>query len=86
MNILAASEIKKRGITVIEEQLKYGAVHILKHNRPLFVVISEEEYQYLTKQSKPSGGLLMMLEKDATGTRSKQDIDDQLNEERSQWD
>ncbi|MCX7115296.1 MAG: hypothetical protein NTW08_05260 [Gammaproteobacteria bacterium] len=84
MNILAANEIKKHGVSVIEKQLQYGPVHVLKHNQPVFVVITEHEYQLLS-QKKPRSGLFSMLDKPA-GTRSKQDIDKQLSQERDAWE
>ncbi len=84
MNIITANEIKKYGVTIIEEHMKTGPVHVFKHNRPLFVVISESEYQMFTKRKKTSG-LFMMLQKNATGKRAKEDIDLQLQNDREEW-
>ncbi len=85
MNILPANEIKKHGVTIIEKQLKYGPVHVLKHNRPLFVVLSEKDYQLLSINTKTSG-LFFMLEKPVTGNRTRNEIDQQLNHERDAWE
>ncbi len=47
MRAIAAQEIKRRGITAVDEALKEGPVHIIKNNRPEYVVVSEERYQEL---------------------------------------
>jgi PHD/YefM family antitoxin component YafN of YafNO toxin-antitoxin module len=47
MRSIAAQEIKRRGITAVDEALKEGPVHIIKNNRPEYVVVSEERYQEL---------------------------------------
>ncbi len=85
MNILPANEIKKYGVSIIEKQLKYGPVHVLKHNHPLFVVLSEKDYQLLSKKTKTSG-LFFMLDKPVTGKRTRNEIDQQLNHERDAWE
>lgn len=85
MNIISANEIKQHGVSVIEKQLKHGPVHVLKHNHPLFVVISENDYQRLLNQQNQPSGLFAMLEKKHAGNRTKEDIDKQLQDERDQW-
>lgn len=47
MNTLPAQEIKRRGISAVDENLKKGAVHIIKNNEPQYVVLTEERYQEL---------------------------------------
>ncbi|MFQ5586930.1 MAG: type II toxin-antitoxin system Phd/YefM family antitoxin [Thermodesulfobacteriota bacterium] len=47
MKTIAAQEIKRRGIAAVDEALKEGPVHIIKNNRPEYVVVSEERYQEL---------------------------------------
>ena len=34
MNTLAAQEIKRKGISAVDEVLKEGPVHIIKNNQP----------------------------------------------------
>lgn len=85
MNILSANEIKKHGVGAIEKQLAYGPVHVFKHNHPLFIVISEKDYKLLSQKNKTSG-LFSMLDKSATGKRTKQDIEQQLNTIRNDWE
>ena len=44
MNTIAAQEIKRKGISAVDEGLKKGPVHIIKNNQPQYVVLSEERY------------------------------------------
>ncbi len=87
-NILTVATLKRRGMAAIEEGLQRGPVHIVKRNKPAAVVLSEEEYQRLTRsRPSPAPGLTAMqwlLAQASTGTRSKADIDAQLKSER-EW-
>lgn len=47
MNIVPAQEIKRRGIAAVDEALGQGPVHVIKNNRPQYVVLTEEGYQEL---------------------------------------
>jgi PHD/YefM family antitoxin component YafN of YafNO toxin-antitoxin module len=47
MNAVAAQDIKRRGITAVDEALKEGPVHVIKNNQPQYVVLSEERYREL---------------------------------------
>lgn len=47
MNIVPAQEIKRRGIAAVDEALAQGPVHIIKNNRPQYVVLTEEIYREL---------------------------------------
>jgi PHD/YefM family antitoxin component YafN of YafNO toxin-antitoxin module len=47
MNMLAAQEIKRRGIAAVDGLIGKGPVHVVKNNRPRYVVLSEEEYETL---------------------------------------
>lgn len=47
MNTIAAQEIKRKGISAVDEALKEGPVHIIKNNEPQYVVLSEERYHEL---------------------------------------
>ena len=47
MNTVPAQEIKRRGISVVDEILKDGAVYVVKNNQPQYVVVSEARYQDL---------------------------------------
>lgn len=86
-NILTVAELKRRGMAAIEEGLKHGPLRIMKRNRSAAVVLSEEDYRRLT--GVQSGGvrglsaLQWLLTQPADGTRSKEDIDRALADERS---
>ena len=41
MNVVPAQEIKRRGIAAVDEALAKGAVHIIKNNRPQYVVLTK---------------------------------------------
>ena len=81
MNTIPALEIKKRGISAVDDLLKDGPVHVIKNNRPLYVVMSQEDYARLIERR----GLWELTDRPARGTRSKKDIDAQLRAERDGW-
>ncbi len=47
MNVVPAQEVKRRGIAAVDEALEQGPVHIIKNNRPQYVVLTEERYSEL---------------------------------------
>ena len=47
MNTVPAQEIKRRGISVVDEILKDGAVYVIKNNQPQYVVLTGDRYQEL---------------------------------------
>jgi PHD/YefM family antitoxin component YafN of YafNO toxin-antitoxin module len=47
MNAVAAQDIKRKGISAVDEALKEGPVHVIKNNQPKYVVLSEQRYQDL---------------------------------------
>lgn len=89
MNTITAAELKRRGMAAIEEGLQQGPVHILKHNRPSAVVLSEAEYRRLTGASTgaPAGlsAVQWLLKTVGSGTSSKAQIDAELAAERDAW-
>jgi len=38
---ISAQEIKRRGISAVDEALRNGPVHIIKNNRPRYVMLTE---------------------------------------------
>jgi len=44
MNSIPAQEIKRRGISAVDEALRDGPVHIIKNNRPSYVVLTEAAF------------------------------------------
>lgn len=90
MNTLTATELKRRGMAAIEEGLRRGPLHLIKHNKPSAVVLSEDEFSRLTQARAgvaPVGmsAIQWLLSQPAAGTRSKVRIDKALREERQSW-
>jgi PHD/YefM family antitoxin component YafN of YafNO toxin-antitoxin module len=81
MNTIPAQEIKRRGISALDDLLKDGPVHVIKNNRPSYVVMSEDDYARLIERK----GLWDLLEQPVRRSRSKEDIDAQLRSERGSW-
>jgi PHD/YefM family antitoxin component YafN of YafNO toxin-antitoxin module len=52
MNNIPAQEIKRRGIAAVDEALAQGPVHIIKNNRPQYVVLTEERYKELLEMQE----------------------------------
>lgn len=50
-NIVAAQDVKRRGLAALEERLADGPVHVVKHNRPVCVVLSQEDYRELVEEA-----------------------------------
>lgn len=86
-NTITAQEIKRRGITAVDEALQNGPVHVIQRNRPRYVILSEEEYRRLADLPRARSALWDRLLTSSTETgRSRQEIDEQLREERGTWD
>ncbi len=51
MNTLSAQELKRRGIAAVDDVIAKGDVHIIRNNRPQYVVLSEERYQELVAEA-----------------------------------
>jgi PHD/YefM family antitoxin component YafN of YafNO toxin-antitoxin module len=47
MRYVPAREIKRRGISAVDEQLKEGPVYIIKNDEPSYVVLSQKQYDDL---------------------------------------
>lgn len=47
MRTIPAQEIKRRGISAVDDFLQEGPVHVIKNNKPRYVVLTEERYQEL---------------------------------------
>ena len=45
MNTIPAQEIKRRGISAVDEALEQGPVHVVRNNHPQYVVLSEKDYE-----------------------------------------
>ena len=54
MNVVAAQEIKRRGLAAIDDVIERGPVHIFKNNLPQYVIVTEERYQELLQTEEAS--------------------------------
>jgi PHD/YefM family antitoxin component YafN of YafNO toxin-antitoxin module len=52
MNSVPAQEIKRRGIAAVDELIAKGDVHVIRNNRPEYVVLSEARYQELVAEAE----------------------------------
>lgn len=52
MNTIEAKEIKRRGIGSVDESLGNGPVHVIKNNKPKYVVMSEQQFEELTDEKE----------------------------------
>ena len=90
MNSLTAAELKRRGMAAIEDRLHHGPIHLMKHNKPSAVVLSEEDYAQLAqgKSAKAVGmtAIQWLLNQPATGTKRKAQLLKAHREERESWE
>jgi PHD/YefM family antitoxin component YafN of YafNO toxin-antitoxin module len=47
MNTIPAKEIKRRGISAVDELFEKGPVHVIQHDEPRYVVMTEARYRDL---------------------------------------
>ena len=93
MKTIPAQEIKRRGISAVDELLQDGPVEVIKQNRPRYVVMTVDGYRRLARgqqRSEAGASAWDWLDKPAAerahAARSKADIDAALAREREAWD
>lgn len=52
MNTIPAQEIKRRGIAAVDAVITMGDVHVIRNNRPEYVVLTESRYQELVAEAE----------------------------------
>jgi len=52
MNTIPAQEIKRRGIAAVDELIAQGDVHVIRNNRPEYVVLTEARYRELVAEAE----------------------------------
>jgi PHD/YefM family antitoxin component YafN of YafNO toxin-antitoxin module len=52
MNTIPAQEIKRRGIAAVDDLIATGDVHVIRNNRPEYVILSEERYKELVAEAE----------------------------------
>lgn len=75
MNIVPAQEIKRRGMAAVDEALAQGPVHVIKNNRPQYVVLTEDSYRELleAQQETALARIKASLEDAAAGRITRHD-------------
>lgn len=75
MNIVPAQEIKRRGMAAVDEALAQGPVHVIKNNRPQYVVLTEDSYRELleVQQESALARIKASLEDAAAGRITRHD-------------
>jgi len=49
MRTIPAREIERRGIAAVDKALKRGPVHVIKNNRPAYVIMDEAQYREMLR-------------------------------------
>lgn len=44
---IPAKEIKRRGISAVDEHVRDGPVHVIRNDQPAYVIMDEAQYQEL---------------------------------------
>jgi PHD/YefM family antitoxin component YafN of YafNO toxin-antitoxin module len=52
MNTIPAQELKRRGIAAVDGLITQGDVHVIRNNRPEYVVLTEARYQELVAEAE----------------------------------
>lgn len=52
MNTVPAQEIKRRGIAALDDLIAQGDVHVIRNNRPAYVVLTVARYQELVAEAE----------------------------------
>jgi len=90
MNTIAANELKRHGITAIEKLFAKGPVHVIKRNRPVCVVLTEVEYERLTRAQPETTSqhfsVIDWFSLPPLGVAQKSELDDHLSRERDGWE
>ncbi len=82
MQTVPAREIKRRGISVVDGDLEHGPVHVIKNDRPSYVILDEAQYQELLEATEEAARsrIRAALEDERAGrvrrVRAQQLIDD----------
>lgn len=52
MNTLPAQELKRRGMAAVDDLIDQGDVHVIRNNRPEYVVLTEARYRELVAEAE----------------------------------
>lgn len=91
MNTITIAEIKRHGLSAVEEAVTHGPVHLMKRNRPAAVLLSEEEYARLTaaaessERREGSAALEWFLADQPPGDLDEEGLAARMEEARGDW-
>ncbi len=88
-NTVPAQEIKRRGMAAVDELLEQGPVHVIRNNRPEYVILSEQAYQRLLGTGEETGQLWGWLERTCRSPgsgKSAGTLLEGLRSERDSWE
>lgn len=83
LRTIPASEIKRRGISAVDEMLRDGAVHVIKNDRPSYVILSEADFTSLVEAKEEAYvlGIQASLADIAAGRVTRyENVDDLIRE------
>ncbi|MDQ6954205.1 MAG: hypothetical protein Q9M20_02030 [Mariprofundaceae bacterium] len=82
VNTISALEIKRRGISIVDSQIECGPVHVIRNNRPQYVVMTEKRYQEMMDEMNDAWELRVKasLEEVAAGLVQKGNADQLIRE------
>jgi len=49
---IPAREIKRRGIGALDAELREGPIHVIKNDKPCYVIMTEEHYEELVEDQR----------------------------------
>lgn len=52
MNTVPAQELKRRGLAALDDLIAKGDVHLIRNNRPEYVVLTEARYSELLAEAE----------------------------------
>lgn len=82
MKTISTQEIKRRGISAVDDDLKKGPVHVIKNNKLKYVIMDEEKYTEMISERESSydARLSRALEELEKGkVQEHKSIDDLMN-------
>ena len=52
MRTIPAREVKRRGIGAVDEIIDEGQVHVIRNDRPMYVIMTEAQYEELIEAKR----------------------------------
>jgi len=80
MRTIPAQEIKRRGISAVDDLLREGPVYVIQRNRPRYVVLDEAHYRDLSEARRATflADVRASVEEAATGCVTRYQTTEEL--------